>query len=393
MKENKKYYWLKLKEDFFDDKYIKALRKLPDGEALVIVYLKMQLKSLKTEGFIQYDHILPSAEEELALVLDEDVNIVRLTLNAIVNMGLVERWENDTLYMVAMQNLIGSETAAAERVRKHRQKQKMLAPPKSEAKTNAERQKAFRAKKACEEKQHIPFIEDHMNLKRYGGNYYIVMKRDKFKCSICGSIENLCVHHIDGYDEFKPQNNNENKLLTMCRSCHRQAHEGAEIPKDILESIDYFEENNGSNDFCNTEVTKCNTYIEIEKREKTKEIEQDIEIEQDNNIIISKENDCVSKSRLEEEFNIIWSDYPNKKGKANALKSYIKARKKGITKEDIYNGLQDYIKYIKLEKIDQQYIKHGSTWFAQECWNDDYTIKREMTTGDVAEYMDFSEFR
>ena len=126
MADNKKYYWLKLKEDFFDEKYIKALRKLPDGDALTIVYLKMQLKSLKTEGIIQYDHILPSAEEELALVLDEDVNIVRLTLSAIINMGLVEQWENDTLYMVAMQNLIGSETAVAERVRKHREKQKKL---------------------------------------------------------------------------------------------------------------------------------------------------------------------------------------------------------------------------------------------------------------------------
>jgi predicted phage replisome organizer len=123
---DKKYYWLKLKEDFFDEKYIKALRKLPDGDALTIVYLKMQLKSLKTEGIIQYEHILPSAEEELALVLDEDVNTVRLTLSAILNMGLVEKWENDTLYMVAMQNLIGSETAVAERVRKHREKQKML---------------------------------------------------------------------------------------------------------------------------------------------------------------------------------------------------------------------------------------------------------------------------
>ena len=123
---SKKFYWLKLKEDFFDEKYIKALRKLPDGDALCIVYLKMQLKSLKTEGIIQYDHILPSAEEELALVLDEDVNVIRLTLQAIISMGLVERWENDALYMVAMQNLIGSETAVAERVRKHRKKQQLL---------------------------------------------------------------------------------------------------------------------------------------------------------------------------------------------------------------------------------------------------------------------------
>ena len=135
---SKKFYWLKLKEDFFDEKYIKALRKLPDGDALCIVYLKMQLKSLKTEGIIQYDHILPSAEEELALVLDEDVNVIRLTLQAIISMGLVERWENDALYMVAMQNLIGSETAVAERVRKHRKKQQLLQCNRHETKGNIE---------------------------------------------------------------------------------------------------------------------------------------------------------------------------------------------------------------------------------------------------------------
>lgn len=117
---NKKYYWLKLKEDFFDDKVIKYLRKLPDGNALVIIYLKMQLKSLKTEGFLQYDKLLPTYEEELALVLDEDINTVRFAITALIKLGVVERWEDDMLYMASMQQLIGSETAVAERVRRHR---------------------------------------------------------------------------------------------------------------------------------------------------------------------------------------------------------------------------------------------------------------------------------
>lgn len=113
----------------------------------------------------------------------------------------------------------------------------------------------------------------------------------------------------------------------------------------------------------------------------------------DNNIIIPGGNDCVSKSQLEEEFEIIWSEYPNKKGKTNALKAYIKARKKGVTKEAVMIGLNNYLMYIKAEKVAQQYIKHGSTWFNQECWNDDYTIRREITTKDIAEHLDFSEFR
>lgn len=118
---NKKYYWLKLKEDFFDDKTVKYLRRLPDGNSLVIIYLKMQLKSLKTEGLIKYDGLLPTCEEELALVLDEDANLVRFAVTALVNIGVVERWDNDMLYMASMQPLIGSETAVAERVRRHRE--------------------------------------------------------------------------------------------------------------------------------------------------------------------------------------------------------------------------------------------------------------------------------
>lgn len=117
----RRYFWLKLKEDFFEEKYIRALRRLPDGDALVIVYLKLQLKSLKTEGIIKYDHIMPSVADELALLLDEDVNKVKLALQAIVSMGMAELWDDETLYLSAMQSLVGSETSAAARMRRHRE--------------------------------------------------------------------------------------------------------------------------------------------------------------------------------------------------------------------------------------------------------------------------------
>lgn len=124
---NKKYFWLKLKEDFFDEKQIKFLRSLPDGDKLVIVYLKMQLKSLRTEGFIKYDQILPSGEEELAMILDEDTNVVKLTVGALLRMGAVEKLDDGSFYMIAMQNLIGKEGESAERVRQFRKKQEQLA--------------------------------------------------------------------------------------------------------------------------------------------------------------------------------------------------------------------------------------------------------------------------
>lgn len=122
----KKYYWLKLKEDFFNEKHIKFLRSMPDGDKLVIVYLKLQLKSLRTDGYIKYDKILPNNIDELSLILDEDKNIVSLTIQALLKTKSIEMLDDGSLYMLSLQDLIGKEGASAERVRKFRKKQQEM---------------------------------------------------------------------------------------------------------------------------------------------------------------------------------------------------------------------------------------------------------------------------
>ncbi|MBO5348965.1 MAG: phage replisome organizer N-terminal domain-containing protein [Clostridia bacterium] len=140
MSDNKKFYWLKLKEDFFDEKQIKYLRKLPDGDKLVIAYLKMQLKSLRTEGLLKYDKILPSSEEELAMILDEDENIIKFLISALLQVKAIEKLDDGSFYMIAMQELIGKEGKSAERVRnfRERQKQKLLQSNTNVTKCNTE---------------------------------------------------------------------------------------------------------------------------------------------------------------------------------------------------------------------------------------------------------------
>lgn len=125
MSDSKKYYWLKLKENFFDEKITKFLRKLPDGDKLVITYLKMQLKSLKTDGLLKYDRLMPSCEEELSLILDEDTNIVKLTVQALLQCNAIEILDDNSIFMIAMQELIGKECESAERVRKFRESKKL----------------------------------------------------------------------------------------------------------------------------------------------------------------------------------------------------------------------------------------------------------------------------
>lgn len=77
----------------------------------------------------------------------------------------------------------------------------------------------------------------------------------------------------------------------------------------------------------------------------------------------------------EKEFDEIWELYPKKQGKTKAKEKYIKARKEGTTKEEVENGIKNYVRYIEATRTEDQYIKHGSTYFNNRCWLDEYTIK------------------
>jgi predicted phage replisome organizer len=166
----KKYYWLKLKEDFFEEKQIRYLRKLPDGDKLVIAYLKMQLKSLRTEGFIKYDQIMPNNEEELAMILDEDINIIKLMIQALIKVKAIEVLDDGSFYLIAMQDLVGKEGESAERVRRfrERQNQKMLQcnTNVTECNTEIEIEKEIKKEKEIEkdkEKKRLTEIDELIN--------------------------------------------------------------------------------------------------------------------------------------------------------------------------------------------------------------------------------------
>lgn len=84
-------------------------------------------------------------------------------------------------------------------------------------------------------------------------------------------------------------------------------------------------------------------------------------------------------SVLVSEFEELWKDYPRKQGKNNALKAYVKARKAGIDKVTIQNGIERYNAQIMANKTNMKYVKQGSTWFGQHCWDDVYDINVTKT--------------
>lgn len=118
----KRFYWLKLKENYLSEPKIKKLRKIAGGDTYTIIYLKMQLLSIKNGGIVQFEGIEPTFEEELALKLDEDLDNVAITLNYLMMQGLVEENNKDYLFIEASNN-VGSECQSAERVRRFREKE------------------------------------------------------------------------------------------------------------------------------------------------------------------------------------------------------------------------------------------------------------------------------
>lgn len=237
MAENKKYYWLKLKRDFFKRHDIRIIEEMPNGKDYVLFYLKMLLESIDHNGELRFSDTIPYNEQMLSVITNTNIDIVRSAMKVFVELKMIEVFEDSTIYMNEVQKLLGSETAGAERVRKHRQNQKVLQ--------------------------------------------------------------------------------------------------------------------------CNADVTKSN-------------IDIDIDIDTDKN----KEEELRKKEEAEKEaqteFETLWKMYPRKLGKPKALKAYIKARKNGTTYEQVEQGIKNYLAEIKAQKTATEFIKHGSTWFNGECWNDEY---------------------
>jgi predicted phage replisome organizer len=123
----KKFYWLKLKNDFFSDKAIKKLRRIAGGDTYTIIYLKMQLFSLANEGKLFYEGLEDAFYKELALDLDEDEDNVRATLIFLENVGLIEKVNDEEYLLNAVPFLIGKESESAERVRRFREKNNVKA--------------------------------------------------------------------------------------------------------------------------------------------------------------------------------------------------------------------------------------------------------------------------
>ena len=139
MSDNRKYYYLKLKESYFDDDAIVLLESMQDGMLYSNILLKLYLKSLKYGGTLQLDENIPYTAQMIATITRQQVGTVERALQIFMKLGLVEPLDNGALYMSNIELFIGQSSTEGERKRSARMKiseQKRLSGQVSEAKAD-----------------------------------------------------------------------------------------------------------------------------------------------------------------------------------------------------------------------------------------------------------------
>lgn len=122
MADNKKYYYLKLKDNFFESEELVLLQSLPEGYIYSDILMKLYLKSLKNEGRLMFKDHIPYNLEMLATVVRHPAALVKEALRHFKNLGLVDVLDNGAIFMLEIQNFIGKGSSEADRKRQYRKK-------------------------------------------------------------------------------------------------------------------------------------------------------------------------------------------------------------------------------------------------------------------------------
>lgn len=141
MTDSKKFYWLKLKRDFFKRHDIRIIEEMENGKDYILFYLKLLLESIDHEGHLRFSETIPYNEKMLSVITNTNIDIVRSALKVFTELNMIEIFDDCTIYMTEVCKLTGSESAVAERVRKHREKTKLLHCNIDETKCNTEIEK------------------------------------------------------------------------------------------------------------------------------------------------------------------------------------------------------------------------------------------------------------
>lgn len=107
---DKKYYWLKLKRDFFKRHDVRIIEELPNGKEYLLFYLKLLVESIDHEGELRFSDTIPYNEQMLSVITNTNIDVVRSAMKLFVELKMIEVLADETIYMAEVSKMIGSET-------------------------------------------------------------------------------------------------------------------------------------------------------------------------------------------------------------------------------------------------------------------------------------------
>ena len=118
----KKRYWLKLDKNFLKSSQMKVVRSMPNGKDYIIFYLSLMLESVETVGHLRFTALVPYNAEMLSAITDTNVDIVKSAIQIFCELGLMQIFDDGTIFLPQVPQITGKESESAERVRKYRER-------------------------------------------------------------------------------------------------------------------------------------------------------------------------------------------------------------------------------------------------------------------------------
>lgn len=182
----KKYYWLKLKRDFFKRHDIRIIEEMPNGKEYILFYLKLLLESIDHEGTLRFSDTVPYNEQMLSVITNTNIDVVRSAMKLFIDLNMIEMFDDQTIYMAEVNKLIGSETQWAEKKRIQRAKKDKVQPLSLNCPTEIEKDK--------EKEKDLDKDKDYKVKKHKYGEYKNVLLSDE-------DIEKLKTEFPTDYEE------------------------------------------------------------------------------------------------------------------------------------------------------------------------------------------------
>ena len=173
MADTKKKYWLKLDKNFLKSPQMKVIKNMQNGKDYIIFYLSLMLESIETVGHLRFTSLVPYNAEMLSAVTETNVDIVKSAIKIFCELGMMQIFDDGTIFMTEVPNITGKESESAERVRQYRirqEQQKALQCNEGVTKSNDNKEKEKekekdKNKKEERDKEIYKEIIDYLNLK------------------------------------------------------------------------------------------------------------------------------------------------------------------------------------------------------------------------------------